>query len=108
MRDFGVDQRLRDDPDHFAACIERSIRHRAHQAKPPATINDANPASRKFGTHDACSINVNGIGRGRRAAVNREALQRLVSRMTAIARTIGTGGLPDNMRALSSHVVFPA
>ena len=108
MRDFGIDQGLRNDANHFAACVKRRIGNRTHQAEPPAAIDDPDPTPRKFGTDAVCSIDIDGIGRGRRTAVNSKALQRFVSRMTAIARAIGTGGLPDNIRALSRNVVLPA
>ena len=44
MRNFVLDQRLRNDADHFAARLERSVGERAHQADRRAAIDKGQAA----------------------------------------------------------------
>ena len=47
MRDFGSDQRLGDDADHLSACFKGGVGDRAHQAKAPTAVDDADTSPRK-------------------------------------------------------------
>ena len=73
--DFGIDQRLGDDSHHFSARRESRIGHRAHQAQPAAPIDNADSAPGQLRAKANGGLDIDGIGRGRRPAIDRKALE---------------------------------
>jgi hypothetical protein len=94
--DFGLRQRLGDHPDHFAAGIERALRHRAHQPAHAAAIDHADPALSEHGPGLARQRHVTGIGRGGRSAIDRDPFQARSSTISfAVALALPTTpGMP--------------
>ena len=72
--EFTLYHRMRDHPYHLTPLIECALRQRAHQAKPPAAIDDADTALRQPRAHVARQFDVARIGRRGRAAIDGEAL----------------------------------
>jgi hypothetical protein len=63
MRDFRADQCIRDDADHFASRLQRRVGNRAHEAQPPATIDDADAALGQGAADMARRFDIDGISR---------------------------------------------
>ena len=96
MRDLGIDQRLGNDADDFAARLKRRIRDRAHQAQPTAAIDDADATFGKRATNGLGAFDIDGIGGGRGATVNGQTLHRRSSSINfAVALALPTTpGIP--------------
>ncbi len=92
MRDLGIDQRLRDHPDHFAPRLERRIGDRAHQPELAAAIDDADPALGKAAPDRARGFDIDRVGRGGRSAIDCETLHSAVSQHQRRGRL----GAPDH------------
>jgi hypothetical protein len=58
MLNFAIHQRLRDDADDRAACVERGIRESTHQANPAAAVNQINAAPGEGSAHLSRGIGV--------------------------------------------------
>lgn len=98
MRDLGIDQRLRDHADHLAARLQRRVGNRAHQPQPPAAIDHPDPALGEGTADETGILDIDGIARGGRAAIDGETVEgrhgcSSISAAVALALPI-TPGMP--------------
>lgn len=61
VAEFFIEQRLRDDADHFSVVGQCSICQRAHQSDIASTIDDSDAGLSEEGTHGAGSGMIDGI-----------------------------------------------
>src|SRR5690606_32801699 len=73
VRDLGADERVGDDPDHFAAGLQCAVGDRAHQPEPAPAIDDTDTACRKRAADVARGFDIDRIFGRRGPAIDGKA-----------------------------------
>ncbi len=95
MRDFGADERVGNDSDHFAAGFQCAVGDRAHQPEPAAAIDDADPPLGQRAPDVARGFDIDRIFGGRGPAIDGKALHISSNIKRAVALALPTTpGIP--------------